>query len=64
MAYNAETGEKLWKMDLNGENVAPVTYMLDGKQYVSVLARSHPNRLLCTFVLDGKEPVAPLAPRP
>ncbi len=64
MAYNAETGEKLWEMALNGENVAPVTYLLHGKQYVSVLARSYPNSRLCTFVLDGKEPLPPLAPKP
>jgi glucose dehydrogenase len=42
MAYNAETGEKLWEVALNGENVAPVTYMLHGKQYVSVLAGATP----------------------
>jgi outer membrane protein assembly factor BamB len=69
-AYNAETGEKLWEMDMSGENVAPVTYMLDGKQYISVFARSYPDSRLFTFVLDGKEPLPPppaktaAAPRP
>ncbi|HVV45975.1 MAG TPA: PQQ-dependent dehydrogenase, methanol/ethanol family [Bryobacteraceae bacterium] len=61
-AYNAETGERLWEVDLHGENVAPVTYMLDGKQYISVFARSYPNNRLFTFVLDGKEPIPPLEP--
>jgi hypothetical protein len=51
-------------MDLNGENVTPATYMLDGKQYVAVLARSYPNSRFFIFVLDGKEPIPPLAPRP
>jgi quinohemoprotein ethanol dehydrogenase len=63
IAYNAETGEKLWQADLNGDNVSPVTYMLDGKQYVAVLARSYPNNRLFVFVLDGKEPI-PTAPPP
>ena len=57
IAYNAETGEKLWELDLGVENAAPITYMLDGKQYISVLARGNENNRLFTFVLDGKEPV-------
>ncbi len=63
-AYNAETGEKLWEMDMSGENVAPVTYMLDGKQYISVFARSYPDSRLFTFVLDGKEPLPPAPSKP
>lgn len=64
IAYNAETGEKLWEADLNGENTAPITYMLDGKQYISVLARGTPNNRLFTFTLDGKEPIPPIPARP
>jgi quinohemoprotein ethanol dehydrogenase len=64
IAYNAETGEKLWEADLNGENTAPITYMLDGKQYISVLARGYPNNRLFTFTLDGKEPIPPIPARP
>lgn len=64
IAYNAETGEKLWAADLNGENTAPITYMLDGKQYISVLARGTPNNRLFTFTLDGKEPIPPIPARP
>ena len=37
-AYNAETGEKLWETDLGGNNVTPITYMLDGKKYVTIFA--------------------------
>ena len=60
IAYNAKTGEKLWEADLGGLNVTPVTYALDGKQYVSLLARGYPNNRLFTLVLDGKEPIPPV----
>jgi quinohemoprotein ethanol dehydrogenase len=59
-AYNAETGDILWRVELNGENVAPVTYMLDGKQYITYFARSYPNSRMFSFVLDGKETVPPI----
>jgi len=62
-AYNAETGEKLWEVDVS-DNVAPITYMLDGKQYVTVFARGYPNSRLFSFVLDGKEQIPPLPPKP
>ena len=54
-AYNSETGEKLWDVDLGGGNVTPVSYMLDGKQYVSIFARNYPNSRMFTFALDGNE---------
>lgn len=60
VAYNAETGEKLWGMDLGGSNVTPITYMLDGKQYVSLFARGYPDNRLFTFVLDGKGELPPV----
>ncbi len=38
VAYSADTGEKLWEMNLGVRNMAsPVTYELDGKQYVAIL---------------------------
>jgi hypothetical protein len=40
----------------------PVTYLLDGKQYIAVLAGRNGGRLL-TFALDGKEPI-PALPAP
>lgn len=37
VAYNAKTGEKLWeKATGTGVVAAPVTYVIDGKQYVSI----------------------------
>ena len=59
IAYNAATGEKLWETDLGGNNVTPITYMLDGKQYVTLFARAYPDNRLFTFVLDGKGAVPP-----
>ena len=38
-ALNARTGELLWKASLGGEIIAgPITYEIDGKQYISVNA--------------------------
>ncbi|MCX7864884.1 MAG: c-type cytochrome, partial [Novosphingobium sp.] len=38
-AYDAETGEKLWSFDAqNGILSAPITYMANGQQYVTVIA--------------------------
>jgi quinohemoprotein ethanol dehydrogenase len=65
-AFDAATGEKLWEEPLLGDRpVSWISYMLDGKQYLTILARSSPNNRLFTFTLDGKEtmpPVPPLAP--
>lgn len=61
--YNAATGEILWEVNLDGESAAPITYMLDGKQYISVLARGTPNNRLFTFALDGKEAIPPIPRR-
>jgi quinohemoprotein ethanol dehydrogenase len=76
LAYNADKGEKLWETQLgNGVMAAPSTYLLDGKQYVSVLVgwggaaglyAANPtgqykaNGRLYTFVLDGKTPLEPV----
>ncbi|MCK5749027.1 MAG: PQQ-binding-like beta-propeller repeat protein, partial [Oricola sp.] len=39
VAYDAETGEALWSSDAqSGIVAAPVTYEIDGRQYVAVLA--------------------------
>jgi len=75
IAYRASDGEKLWEIDLGqGIIAAPSTYMLDGKQYLSVLSglggasalyRS-PSQLykasgrVWTFVLDGDADVEPV----
>jgi quinohemoprotein ethanol dehydrogenase len=63
-AYDATTGEKLWQSDMADRSVTPISYMLDGKQYVSVIARTGPGARVFTFVLDGKEPMPPQPPAP
>jgi quinohemoprotein ethanol dehydrogenase len=63
-AYNAETGEKLWDAAIGGLPVTPVTYNLDGKQYVTLFGRVYPGNRLFTFVLDGKEPMPPVESPP
>jgi quinohemoprotein ethanol dehydrogenase len=76
-AYNAETGAKLWEARLAPGTATPVTYELDGKQYVSILAgrgavpqfgdapaprvKAPPSRVF-TFVLDGKAAIGAPAP--
>jgi hypothetical protein len=47
VAYNAESGEKLWATDLGGANVTPISYMLDGKQYVTLFPGPTP-RIDCS----------------
>jgi quinohemoprotein ethanol dehydrogenase len=73
IAYNATTGEKLWSGYAGTGIVAPpMTYMIDGKQYVSVMAgwggafpkkfRSY-GRIL-TFAIGGTAtPLTRTAPR-
>ncbi len=62
-AYNAATGELLWEANLDGESAAPITYLLDGKQYIAVMARGTPNNRLFVFALDAKEPIPPIPAR-
>ncbi len=70
IAYNATTGEKLWETPTGtGVVAAPATYMIDGKQYVSVAvgwggvfgiaARATETRnpgTVYTFAVDAKAP--------
>ena len=38
-AFNATTGEKLWSFQMgSGVTASPVTYMVNGRQYVAVAA--------------------------
>jgi quinohemoprotein ethanol dehydrogenase len=71
VAYNATTGEKLWDSPTGtGVVAAASTYMIDGKQYVSVAvgwggvygvtarATEHNNPgTVYTFAVDGKAPL-------
>ncbi len=65
-AFSADKGEKLWSVKLVPGFANPVSYMLDGKQYVSILAGRAGGGRLYTFELDGKVPVPPppAAPTP
>ncbi|GAP33643.1 PQQ-dependent dehydrogenase, methanol/ethanol family [Piscinibacter sakaiensis] len=70
VAYDARNGRKLWESPTGtGVVAAPVTYQVDGRQYVSVavgwggvygLAGRHTERAgtgtVYTFALDGKAP--------
>ena len=62
-AYNATTGEKLWTVEGLTNVASPMSYMLDGKQYVAMLAGPIPGNRLLVFALDGTAPLpADLAP--
>lgn len=45
---------------MGGATASWMTYMLDGKQYLSILARGIPNNQLFTFTLDGGASMPPL----
>ena len=66
-AYTADRGEKLWSVQLAAGFANPITYMLDGKQYVSVLTgrsgSQAPGRVY-TFALDAKSPIPSMNPPP
>jgi quinohemoprotein ethanol dehydrogenase len=61
-AYNAETGEALWQSPIGGGQVTPITYMLDGKQYLALLGQNPRSRLF-VFALDANAPI-PAPPPP
>jgi quinohemoprotein ethanol dehydrogenase len=77
-AYDADTGERLWSVDAGVAVMAPpVTYMVDGQQYVAVLAGvggalgGHFMRLdyqnegrVLAWRLGGKAPMPPVHARP
>ena len=74
--YAADTGKKIWSFDAqNGIMAQPITYLADGKQYISLLVgwrgSSHKGkgkpwnyytqkRRLLTFVLDGTAKLPPV----
>ena len=47
-ALNAETGTEVWRQNLGGIRSNPVTYTIQGKQFVSVAA----GNALFTFALQ------------
>ena len=80
LAYAADDGQKLWDVDLGVAVMAPpITYALDGKQYVSVLAgwggatalfgvnpagEYKPEGRLWTFVIGGDKNIVPVKGQP
>jgi len=53
MALNAETGQVLWEQRLQAGGVAtPITYELDGRQYIAVMAGTS-NARVFSFALDA-----------
>ncbi|MDE3110125.1 MAG: PQQ-dependent dehydrogenase, methanol/ethanol family [Acidobacteriota bacterium] len=63
-AFSADTGKQLWKAKLLPEMGNPVTYSIDGKQYVSVLAGRAGKSRLYTFALDATQPLPEVGPQP
>lgn len=80
-AYRADTGEKVWEMPVQNVPIAaPITYMVDGVQYIAVNAGwggglAHVESAnyadlhlgpprLLVFKLGGKASLPPLPPRP
>jgi quinohemoprotein ethanol dehydrogenase len=70
-AFRADTGEKVWSVDTQGNVVpGPVTYTLDGVQYIAVIssastgfaAAAGKNRLL-VFKVNGEVQLPPAAPQ-
>jgi PQQ-dependent dehydrogenase (methanol/ethanol family) len=60
-AYDATTGERLWEYEVAPGLASPVTYELDGRQYVTILAGQGgtgggPAGRVWTFRLDGTAP--------
>jgi len=54
IAHDASTGAELWSADVGNGTGTPVTYELDGRQYVTILSGSNPPRVW-TFTLDGSQ---------
>ena len=65
LAYDAKTGKELWKFQTgSGINASPITYELDGKQYLVVLSglggdpsfyySAPKGGMLWIFAIDGK----------
>jgi quinohemoprotein ethanol dehydrogenase len=75
-AYRADTGDEVWSVDLgNGILAPPITFELDGRQYLSLLVGwgstsglfgGYPSDQykaegrLFTFALDGPQPLEPI----
>jgi hypothetical protein len=56
MALHAETGQVLWEQRLFPGVATPVTYEIDGRQFVAVLSGTTNGRVF-SFALDAKTPM-------
>jgi quinohemoprotein ethanol dehydrogenase len=52
IAHDAATGAELWSAEVGNGTATPVTYEVDGRQYVTILSGTNPPRVW-TFTLDG-----------
>jgi len=57
VALTADKGEKVWSAKLMAGFANPVTYEVDGKQYVAVLSGRGGKARIYAFTLDGKLPI-------
>ncbi len=57
VALSADKGQKLWSAKLRPGFANPVTYMIDGKQYVAVLSGRGGKARIYAFELDGNVPL-------
>jgi quinohemoprotein ethanol dehydrogenase len=71
VALSADKGEKLWSEKLMPGLANPAVYMIDGKEYVSVLSGRGGKARIYTFSLDANTPMpgrpsmaAPAGPPP
>lgn len=61
-AVSGEDGKELWKVKLKPGFANPVTYEVDGKQYVAVLAGRNGKARVYSFALDANQPIPGAAP--
>ena len=59
VALSADKGEKLWSAKLMSGFANPVTYQVNGKQYVAVLAGRGGKARIYAFALDANMPIPP-----
>ena len=53
IAHDATTGDVLWHTEIGGGTATPMTYSLDGVQYLSIAGTMARVPRMWTFVLDG-----------
>jgi glucose dehydrogenase len=56
MALDPESGKTLWETQLMQGMATPISYQLDGKQYIAVMSGISKGRVF-GFALDAKETV-------